>query len=147
MCRMLIVSSMEVFCSCLDSVKQDGLCCAFSCSTLWIFSYHRVLAVPHHVCIGCFGKAKLHEFSLSQAVPSGTLWFTGPFHFIGSKRWTSGICDRVRNILTSFIFFSFTATVLSYCWYYNHHHHHHHHPCYHLYAGYLQSYTWNKPCF
>jgi hypothetical protein len=24
---------------------------------------------------------------------------------------------------------------------------HHHHPFYHLYAGYLQLYTWNKPCF
>jgi len=40
-------------------------------------------------------------------------------------------------------------------YYYHHHHHHrrrcrccrhHHHPCYHLYAGYLQLYIWNKPC-
>ena len=27
------------------------------------------------------------------------------------------------------------------------HHHHHHHPCCHLYAVYLQIYTWNKPRF
>jgi hypothetical protein len=36
------------------------------------------------------------------------------------------------------------------CWYYYYYyynHHHHHHPCYHLYAVYLQLYTWNKPCF
>jgi len=29
----------------------------------------------------------------------------------------------------------------------NYYHHHHHHPCYHLYARYLQLYTWNKPRF
>jgi len=34
-----------------------------------------------------------------------------------------------------------------YYYYYHHHHHHHYYPCYHLYAGYLQLYTWNKPCF
>jgi len=33
-----------------------------------------------------------------------------------------------------------------YYYYYCCHHHHHHHHCHHLYAGYLQLYTWNKPC-
>jgi len=48
----------------------------------------------------------------------------------------------------------YTCTYYYYYYYYyyycrrrHHHHHHHHHPCYHLYAGYLQLYTWNKPCF
>jgi len=53
----------------------------------------------------------LLEFSVSQAVPSGSLQFTGPFHFVGSQGWTGGICDRVWNILTPF-FFSFTAAIL-----------------------------------
>jgi hypothetical protein len=39
-----------------------------------------------------------------------------------------------------------SVTALHYYYYY-YHHHHHHHPCYHLYAGYLQLYTWNTPCF
>ena len=32
-------------------------------------------------------------------------------------------------------------------YYYYYYHHHHHHPCYHLYAGYIQLYAGNKPCF
>ena len=26
-------------------------------------------------------------------------------------------------------------------------HYYYYYPCYHIYAGYLQLYTWNKPCF
>jgi len=34
-----------------------------------------------------------------------------------------------------------------YYYYYYYYYHHHHHLCYHLYASYLQLYTWNKPRF
>jgi hypothetical protein len=40
--------------------------------------------------------------------------------------------------------------LLLYYYYYHHRrrrrHHHHHHPRYLLYAGYLQLYSWDKPC-
>jgi len=39
----------------------------------------------------------------------------------------------------------FSITLYDYYYYY-YHHHHHHHPCYHLYARYLQLYTWNTHC-
>ena len=70
------------------------------------------------------------------------------------ENWTVPVCCRLERERErerereEWDFVRYTTYYYYYYYYYHHHHrHHHHHPCCHLYARYLQLYTWNKACF
>jgi len=124
-------------------------------------SYMPLIVTVRHDCwmssdrLQCSGRLKkdLVELMFSQGSVAGKLQLTkvrrvytatvGEQNFIFSDQDVSGkhfgfLCfpynERVLVLLSWYYY---------YYYYYYHHHHHHHHL---LYAGYLYTYSWDKPC-
>jgi len=121
--------------------------CYPCCSSIFIYPYTNIKIIFVFECSNLWEESASDMFMCHvnhhDFLPVGRHWTRG---WVGPKvpsgSWTpafkaSAIPYTDRAIM-----------VPSVCQhYYYYYYHHHHHPYCHLYIGYLQLYTCNKPCF